>query len=447
MQRRDSLGWTTKIPRLTKGRTRKFKTRRSQSSFSSASDVFAENESTEGQPDLSVSEMKLRSERNLDGDQGRSAEAGTSSETLVDPFDEGERTLIRPDFEPSEDLEREEVERTEETSERSEVEPREEVLFKGMSKSETKSHRWRRENSHSANTHSSLAKQSNNAMMSSISPSEEQLGSKAKKSWKSLYDERMASLRTEGLSSSYDYPEITHPDVNFTPCPRNDMSRKASSASPTRPMSDGITMGASSTFDRLMTSMSKQKGGASSSTRLQPQLTSSSLGLTPPFGATGDISDMFAGVMNGLDELRRDMTKRIDQVDERAHQGRENLRDELTHVKSQARVDQAQLIRNTDQCLAESLAQANKESQEREARMTREIERLLNDHDSTYAHTMTSLEKRLDAKSDLMMRKLDAILNESNWEERSNPRERSRHANDGDGTGSYVDENELRTEE
>ena len=275
-------------------------------------------------------------------------------------------------------------------------------------------------------------------MMSSISPSEEQLGSKAKKSWKSLYDERMASLRTGGLSSSYDYPEITHPDVNFTPCPRNDMNRKASSASPTRPMSDGITMGASSTFDRLMTSMSKQKGVASSSTRLQPQLTSSSLGLTPSFGATGDISDMFTGVMNGLDELRRDMTKRIDQVDERAHQGRENLRDELTHVKSQARVDQAQLIRNTDQCLAESLAQANKESHEREARMTMEIERLLNDQDSTYARTMTSLEKRLDAKSDLMMRNLDAILNGGNWEERSNPRERSRLANDGDGTGSYA---------
>ena len=160
------------------------------------------------------------------------------------------------------------------------------------------------------------------------------------------------------------------------------MSRKASFASPTRPISDGITMGASSTFDRLMTSMSKQKGGASSSTRLQPQLTSYSLVLTPPSGATGDISYMFAGVMNGLDELRRDMTKRIDKVDERAHQGRENLRDELTHVKSQARVDQAQLIRNTDQCLAESLAQANKESEEREARMTREIERLLNDHES-----------------------------------------------------------------
>ena len=131
-------------------------------------------------------------------------------------------------------------------------------------------------------------------------------------------------------------------------------------------MSDGITMGASSTFDRFMMSMGKQKGGASSSTRLQPQLTSSSLGLTSTLGAAGDISDMFAGVMTGLDELRRDMTKRIDQVDERAHRGRENLRDELTHVKSQARVDQAQLIRNTDQCLAESLAQANKESEERE---------------------------------------------------------------------------------
>ena len=274
----------------------------------------------------------------------------------MDPFDEGKRTLIRPDFEPSEDFGRAEVERTEEASERSEIEPREEVLFRGMSKSETKSHKGRKELSHPANTHSSLAKQSKNAMMSNMSPSEEQTGSKAKKNWTSLYDERMASLQTEGLSSSSDHPEITHPDVNFTRCPRNVMSRKALSASPTRPMSDGIRMGASSTFGRLMMSMDKQKGGASSSTRLQPQLTSSSLGLNPTLGAAADISDMFAGVMTVLDELRRDMAKRIDQVDERAHQGRENLRDELTHVKSQARVRQ---------CLAESLAQANKESEER----------------------------------------------------------------------------------
>ena len=111
MQRRDSLGSTTKIPRLSKGSTRKFRTRRSQTSFSSASDAFAEDESTKGQPDLSVSEMKLRSEKNLDGNQRRSAEAEPASETLVDPFDDGERTLIRPDFEPDEVLEREEAER------------------------------------------------------------------------------------------------------------------------------------------------------------------------------------------------------------------------------------------------------------------------------------------------------------------------------------------------
>ena len=134
MQRRDSLGLTTKIPRLIKGSTRKFRTRRSQSSFSSVSDIFADSESKKGQADLSVSGMKLRSEKNFDSNQGQSAEAGTASGALVDPFDEGERTLIRPDFEPSEDLERKEVERTEEASERSEVEPREEVLFRGTSR-------------------------------------------------------------------------------------------------------------------------------------------------------------------------------------------------------------------------------------------------------------------------------------------------------------------------
>ena len=89
MQRRDSLGSTTKISRLSKGSTQTFKTTRSQSSFSSASDVFAENESIKGQADLSVSEMKLRNEKNLDGDQGRSAEAGPASETFWTPLTKG----------------------------------------------------------------------------------------------------------------------------------------------------------------------------------------------------------------------------------------------------------------------------------------------------------------------------------------------------------------------
>ena len=210
------------------------------------------------------------------------------------------------------------VETMVETSERSEVEPREKLLFRGTSKSETKGNKWRKEQS-------SLVKQSKNAMMSIISPSEEQTSSKAKKSWKSLYDERMASLQTGGLSSSYDHQEIAHPDMDFTPCPRKDKSRKTLSNSPTRPMSDGITVGVSSTFDRKKMSIGTQKGGALSSTRLHPQLTSSSLGLTPASGASGDISDMFAGVMTGLEELRRDMTKRIDRVEERAHQGQRKL--------------------------------------------------------------------------------------------------------------------------
>ena len=341
MQRRDSLGSTSIIPRLSKGSTRKFKSRCSQASFSSASDVFADNESTKGQADLSVNGMKLRSEKNLDGSQGRSAEVVPVSEALVDPSTKGKKRSSDPTLS--------QVRTSNGKKSKGRKRPRSVPRSKREKKrcSEQCPNRRLRLISEEKNNHlwSSKAK---NAMMSSISPSEERTGSKAKKSWKSLYDERMASLRTESLSSNYDYPEITHRGVDVTPCSRNDMSRKALSASPTRPMSDGITMGASSTFDRLMMSMGEQKGGASSSTRLQPQLTSSSLGLTPAMGAAGDISDMFAGVMTGLEELRRDMTKRTDRVEERAHQGQEKFRDELTHVKSQARVDKAQLIRNTD---------------------------------------------------------------------------------------------------
>ena len=63
-----------------------FKTRRSQSTVSSISDVFADEATTKIQPGLSVSGMKLRSEKNLDGNQGRSGEIGQASVTLTDPF-------------------------------------------------------------------------------------------------------------------------------------------------------------------------------------------------------------------------------------------------------------------------------------------------------------------------------------------------------------------------
>ena len=54
------------------------------------------------------------------------------------------------------------------------------------------------------------------------------------------------------------------------------------------------------------------------------------------------------------------------------------LRDELAGANLQARRDEAELIRNIDQRLAESLALATKESEERDNRMTREIKRLVN---------------------------------------------------------------------
>ena len=65
--------------------------------------------------------------------------------------------------------------------------------------------------------------------------------------------------------------------------------------------------------------------------------------------------------------------------------------------------------------MAESLALATKETQERDVKITREIERLFNDHDNTYAHRLTNLEKRIDAKAH---RKLDEILSGSNRENR-----------------------------
>ena len=99
--------------------------------------------------------------------------------------------------------------------------------------------------------------------MSSISPREEQPSSKARRSFKTIHDESMRSLPTDGLSSGYDGPALMHSDMGFTSSPRQEKSKNALSDSPTRPMSDGITMGMSSTYERLMMSMGTEKGGAS----------------------------------------------------------------------------------------------------------------------------------------------------------------------------------------
>ena len=101
---------------------------------------------------------------------------------------------------------------------------------------------------------------------------------------------------------------------------------------------------------------------------------------------------MFANVMTCLEELRKDMTKRINRVVERAQLGHERLGEATRPVDTKHPL-----------VLCRELALATKESEERDSRMTREIERLLNDHDKTYAQTWKNLEKILDAKTDLMV--------------------------------------------
>ena len=122
-------------------------------------------------------------------------------------------------------------------------------------------------------------------------------------------------------------------DTDFTPSPKQGKNKKAMSNSPSRPMSGRITMGTLSTIDRLMMSMGTQKDGAPSSTRLQPQLMSSSLGLTPVLGSAGDARTCLP--ITSLEERdmmkAQDMMKRIDRVEERAQQGHETNWQMLNH--------------------------------------------------------------------------------------------------------------------
>ena len=67
-----------------------FNSPRSQSSASSAAEVPNSEARSEDCGDLLVSGMKLRSETNLDCDQGRSVVAGTANMTPPEIFEEEE---------------------------------------------------------------------------------------------------------------------------------------------------------------------------------------------------------------------------------------------------------------------------------------------------------------------------------------------------------------------
>ena len=207
-------------------------------------------------------------------------------------------------------------------------------MFEYTSRSETKHDSRRKEQS-------PLVKMRKSAMILSISPPEEESSSKAKKSINTLYDERVVCYKLveyySGLMNSY---------TDFTSSPKQEKKKKAMSTSPSRPWTARwIPVETFSTFDRLMMSMDMERCRASSSTRLQPQLMSSPLGLTSAFGWANDVRGI---VMTGFDGLRQNITKRIDRVEERTQQCYGRLGDELANAKSQANCDHVQLVQNTD---------------------------------------------------------------------------------------------------
>ena len=81
---------------------------------------------------------------------------------------------------------------------------------KDSTKSKTKSDTRRKEKS-------SQAKQSKNALILSMSHRERGASSNSRKSFKTLYDERMTATQASGLSSGFAPLEPTHSDTKFTP--------------------------------------------------------------------------------------------------------------------------------------------------------------------------------------------------------------------------------------
>ena len=141
--------------------------------------------------------MKVCGEKKPDVDEGRGADTRVAKVSQPDSHHHDNLEG------PGDDFDRERVEGSKKTSERSETYAREEMSFKRTRRSETMGDSRRKQQS-------SLDKQRKNAMMSSITPREEQSSSKAKNSFKTLDDERMTSLQAGELSSGFDHLGLIH---------------------------------------------------------------------------------------------------------------------------------------------------------------------------------------------------------------------------------------------
>ena len=85
--------------------------------------------------------------------------------------------------------------------------------------------------------------------------------------------------------------------------------------------------------------MDLKRDGVSTITRLQHEMMPPTLGLTSELGPACEINGMFADVMARLPELRQEMTKRLDKVNEIVQYDHGKLKDELADKRSRANYD------------------------------------------------------------------------------------------------------------
>ena len=92
-----------------------------------------------------------------------------------------------------------------------------------------------------------------------------------------------------------------------------------------RLMSGGISMEASSTFEKLIIAKRSKRDAASSSTRIQAAVSLPILGLMPMLDSAREISEFIRHVISGFDQLRQSMSSEIDKVDKNALYEHETL--------------------------------------------------------------------------------------------------------------------------
>ena len=154
--------------------------------------------------------------------------------------------------------------------------------------------------------------------------------------------------------------------------------------------------------------------------------------MTPPLvtplvdnGVT--MEEALTRIVDSRGEQKEQMTKRMSELERTVHVERENLREKINRNRQEVRRREKRFKKSTDEYLAKNLSRMTREAEERERRLTGDLEQLRSQQEQALGTLDTGRDAMMERRTQAIMDRLDGLV-----VNRSNSRNRGSHSEEAD---------------